>query len=170
MNNPQHQVYYTLDSRSHNLMYKTLTLNKWVQHFSGNLEMSPHLGTVSYPSGGTVLWVQNRWPRHWFGAPAQQTIKENYSFVILMPLSFKFHNSRKDLNCYWAKILFFLAKSFFLFISLFPLSLLSCHTQCNFPNPFPDPLQIEGQCFQLLGSESKYLLRWNRDWRQYFVP
>lgn len=159
---------YTLDPRSRNLTCKNLTLNKWVQHFSGSLKMSPHICTASSPSEGTVLWIQKGDPGSWFGWTAQQTIKGSYYFVILMPLSFLPGYNSRILIIAGLRSQFFWQTVFFKF--LFPLSLLSCHTQCDLPKAFRYLLPMKRQCFQLLGSRSKYLLKWNSDLRQYLVP
>ena len=75
-------------------------------------------------------------------------------FCFFMPLSFFPVSQFQDLNCNWSKILTFLATSFFLFISLFPLSVLSCHMEYNLVKLFPYLLQIKGQCVQLLDQEA----------------
>lgn len=87
-------------------------------------------------------------------------------FCFFMPLSFLPVSQFQDLHCKWSNILIIPATSFFLSISVFLLSLLSCHMEYNLPKLFPYLFQIEGQYVQLQVLRSKYLLGWNRDWRQ----
>lgn len=126
--------------------------------------MSLHMCTASYQSESKALWIQKRWPRQfvWINSSAnhQKRLLHYFAFLCHYPSSLTIPGSSLQLVQ---------ELDFFLSISLSPLSLLSCHMEYNLPKLFPYLFQIKGQCVQLQGSRSKYLLGWNRGSRQYFV-
>lgn len=106
------------------------------------------------------------------GGLHQQLSKSSKKTILLLFLGHypysQFHNSRIIIAT--GPISWYFCLTVFLLISFFSLSLLSCHTNIicwNLSLIFP---QIKGHCFQLLESWGRYLLRQNRDFRQYLVP